>query len=139
MLAADLAVTIENSRLHHQLVRTEKLAALGQLVAGVAHELNNPLTGILGYSELLLEDVEKESTRARIGKLGHEARRMQNIVNGLLRFARQNNPGRALDEYCALDLRDAVQLREYHLRKFGINMDVELDGDLPRSPWAKMN
>ena len=131
MLAADFAVTIENARLHHQLVRTEKLAALGQLVAGVAHELNNPLTGILGYTELLAEEAEKDSTRKRIEKLGREARRMKRIVDGLLRFARQNDAGkRATDVVVALH--DVIQLREYHLRKLGIQLDTHFDPDLPR-------
>jgi len=130
MLAADLGVTLENSRLHRQLVRSEKLAALGNLVGGVAHELNNPLTGILGYSELLVGEVESEATRARLGKIGHEARRMHNIVNGLLRFARRSNPGsRAADLACSI--RDVVQLREYHLRKFGVQLELKLDGGLP--------
>ena len=91
MLASDLAVTIENSRLHRRLVQSEKLAALGQLVAGVAHELNNPLTGIMGYAELLGEEVREENANKRVQKLGNEARRMKRIVDGLLRFARQNN------------------------------------------------
>jgi signal transduction histidine kinase len=131
MLAADLGVTMDNSRLHRQLVRSEKLAALGQLVGGVAHELNNPLTGILGYSELLAGEVENETTRARLGKIGNEARRMHNIVNGLLRFARQSNPAtRAAD--LAGSIRDVVQLREYHLRKLGIQLNLNLDGGLPQ-------
>jgi two-component system, NtrC family, sensor kinase len=131
MLAADLGVTMDNSRLHRQLVRSEKLAALGQLVGGVAHELNNPLTGILGYSELLASEAENETTRARLGKIGHEARRMHNIVNGLLRFARQSTPGtRAAD--LADSIRDVVQLREYHLRKFGIQLKLNLEGALPQ-------
>jgi signal transduction histidine kinase len=131
VLASDLAVTIENSQLHHQLVRSEKLAALGQLVAGVAHELNNPLTGIIGYADLLSDEIEKETAVKRVQKLGHEARRMKRIVDGLLRFARQNNPAaRAADFEAAL--RDVVQLREYHLRKLGIDVQVDVEPLLPR-------
>ncbi len=130
MVAGDLAVTIENTRLHGQLVRTEKLAALGQLVAGVAHELNNPLTGILGYTELLSEEVEKESTLKRIGKLGHEARRMKRIVDGLLRFARQSNTAARSSDLGDVT-RDVIALREYHLRKLGIHVELEIEHDLP--------
>jgi signal transduction histidine kinase len=131
VLASDLAVTIENSRLHHQLVRSEKLAALGQLVAGVAHELNNPLTGIMGYADLLSEEVEGQKAAKRVEKLGAEARRMKRIVDGLLRFARQNNPAaRAADFETALH--DVIQLREFHIRKLGIKMDVHVAPDLPR-------
>jgi signal transduction histidine kinase len=131
VLASDLAVTIENSRLHHQLVRSEKLAALGQLVAGVAHELNNPLTGIMGYADLLSEEVEGQKAAKRVEKLGAEARRMKRIVDGLLRFARQNNPAaRAADFEAALH--DVIQLREFHIRKLGVHMDVHIEPDLPR-------
>jgi signal transduction histidine kinase len=133
LFASDLAVTFENMRLHQQLVRSEKLAGLGQLVAGVAHELNNPLTGILGYADLLGEEVRDERAMKRVEKLGNEARRMKRIVDGLLRFGRQNNSA-ARATALGTVLHDVIQLREYHLRKFGIQLDVKIDDSL--SPIA---
>ena len=126
VFASDLAVTFENVRLHQQLVRSEKLAGLGQLVAGVAHELNNPLTGIIGYTDLLAEEVHDANPRRRIEKLGNEARRMKRILDGLLRFGRQNN---SITRSTALEpvLRDVVQLREYHLRAHGISLDMQVE------------
>lgn len=130
MLAADLAVTIENTRLHHQLVRSEKLAALGQLVAGVAHELNNPLTAIIGYAELLSDEVKGEVPTKKVVKIANEGRRMHRIVSGLLRFARQNNSSEHAADF-EVTLRDALQLREYHLRKQGVEIHTEIEPFLP--------
>ena len=130
VFASDLAVTFENMKLHQQLVRSEKLAALGQLVAGVAHELNNPLTGIMGYSDLLASEAADEKSAKRLAKLGNEARRMKRIVDGLLRFGRQNT-SRARLSVVSAALRDVLDLREYDLRKHSIQLDVQIEPDLP--------
>jgi signal transduction histidine kinase len=130
VFASDLAVTFENMKLHQQLVRSEKLAALGQLVAGVAHELNNPLTGIMGYSDLLVSEAGDEKSAKRLEKLGNEARRMKRIVDGLLRFGRQNTSCARLSVVSAA-LRDVLDLREYDLRKHSIQLDLQIESDLP--------
>ncbi len=92
-------------RLQAQLVQSEKLASLGHLAAGAAHEINNPLTGILGYAELLLDDPTLgERPRGLAGKMRDQARRIKHLVGNLLSFARQI-PG----EKAAIDVNEVVK------------------------------
>jgi len=130
LLAGDVAVTIDNASLHRQLARSEKLAAIGQLVAGVAHELNNPLASIVGYSELISDEVPEGPTRQKLNKMLREAQRMKRIIENLLRFARQNS----LEKKSAnleLLLHEVLALREYHLRNHDVEVQLQIEPNLP--------
>ena len=130
LLGGDLAVTIDNATLHRQLVRSEKLAAIGQLVAGVAHELNNPLASIVGYSELLGDEVFDPLARQKLEKLSREAQRMKRIIENLLRFARQNNLERKSANLEVL-LQEVLSLREYHIRNNDVDVQIQIEPELP--------
>src|SRR5579871_477616 len=130
LLSGDLAVTIGNTALHRQLVRSEKLAAIGQLVAGVAHELNNPLASIVGYSELLGDEIPPGPSQQKLEKLVREARRMKKIIENLLRFARHSNLEKKSASLPGL-LQDVISLREYHIRSLNIEVQVKIEQDLP--------
>ena len=130
LLAGDLAVTVDNAALHRQLARAEKLAAIGQLVAGVAHELNNPLASIVGYSELISDDLPPGPARQKLDKMLREAQRMKRIIENLLRFARQNSLAKKSANLETL-LQDVLGLREYHLRNHDIEVQVQIEPNLP--------
>jgi signal transduction histidine kinase len=118
-------------RLQTQIVQSEKLASLGQLAAGAAHEINNPLTAILGFSDLLADDPSlSEKARITAGKIREQARRTKTLVGNLLSFARQVPVERTL-----LDLNtvvtNAVQLRTLDLHDTNIKIEMQLESVLP--------
>jgi PAS domain S-box-containing protein len=121
----------EVKRLEEQLIQAEKLAAMGQMLAGVAHELNNPLTAILGASELLRDRAGvDENTRRQLDMTHRQARRAAKIVHNLLEFSRP-----ALPQKKALDLNAVVdrtlQLHEHSLRRNAIEVDFSSSPGLP--------
>jgi two-component system, NtrC family, sensor kinase len=130
MLATDLAVAVELKALHSQLVWSEKLAALGQLLAGVAHELNNPLTVIMGYSELISDAVAGPHARDQLAKLVSEARRMKRITDNLLRFSRQSTRDMQAVQLSPV-LQEVLALREYYTRTRGVRVVLDIAPEFP--------
>jgi PAS domain S-box-containing protein len=121
----------EIKRLEEQLIQAEKLAAMGQMLAGVAHELNNPLTAILGVTELLRErhDVQ-DSTQRQLELTHRQARRAARIVQNLLEFSRPASPQKKpVDLNSVVDR--ALQLHEHSLRRNNIEVDFRPQPDLP--------
>ena len=118
-------------RLEEQLIQAEKLAAMGQMLAGVAHELNNPLTAILGVTELLRDRPGADDSTKRQLELTHrQARRAARIVQNLLEFSRPASPQKK-----PLDLNNllerTLQLHEHSLRRSNIEVDFRLQHGLP--------
>jgi len=118
-------------RAQSQLVQKERLAGVGQLVAGVAHELNNPLTAVIGYSDLLIDQAAEGAPRQKLEKLRTESQRMKRIINNLLTFAQPQPEGRRLLDLESL-VRDSLMLLEYQLRSSGIKIEMNFAPNLPR-------
>jgi PAS domain S-box-containing protein len=143
-VARQLATTIEKVQLYHetrrayedlrrtqeQLLQSEKMSAVGQLISGVAHELNNPLTAILGYTQLLESEKLDPRVEEFIVKLRKQAQRTQKIVQNLLSFARQHTPKRLHVDLRSV-LEDTIALRDYDLKVNNIEVERNFEPVLP--------
>ena len=118
-------------RLQAQILQSEKLASIGQLVGGAAHELNNPITAMLGYSDLLLSTPLSAGQQPLAAKIGQYVRRTRSLVASLISFARQ-----APTPKSALDLntlaRTAVKLTEPHWKSLELDVQTRFDAGLPK-------
>jgi PAS domain S-box-containing protein len=143
-IGRQLSTTIEKVRLYEetcrayedlrrtqeQLLQSEKMSAVGQLIAGVAHELNNPLTAILGYAQLLESEGLGERASDFVSKLFKQAQRTHRVVQNLLSFARQRKPQKEQVDICKV-LDETLALRDYDLKVNNIKLEREVEPALP--------
>lgn len=116
----------ELKRLKDQLYHSDKLASIGLLVSGVAHEINNPLTGAIAYTELLRMKVKDEDILKELKKILDSAERCKRIVDNLLTFSRQRTPSKSLESINDIIDR-AIDLRGYWLRSSNIEVVRDYD------------
>ncbi len=128
---AQLEKTVETLKTTQgQLIQSEKLSAVGEFVAGVAHELNNPLAAVMGFAELLREAEVNSPYRRQLDLIYKAAQRCQKIVQSLLSFARRHQPERK--PVCSNELVEAVlEIVAYPLRTGNIELVTKLDRNLP--------
>jgi two-component system NtrC family sensor kinase len=120
----------ERRRLQQRLAHSEKMSSLGQMISGVTHELNNPLSTILGFTQMLGATATDEKLARRMGILHDEALRCQRIVQNLLSFARRRDPERtplSVNEV----VRSVASLMRYQLKVDNVALTTELSDDLP--------
>jgi len=143
-IGRQLATTIEKVRLYEetcrayedlrrtqeQLLQSEKMSAVGQLIAGVAHELNNPLTAILGYAQLLESESLEDRAADFVKKLFKQAQRTHRVVQNLLSFARQRKPHQQqVDVRKVLD--ETLALRDYDMKVNNIRLEKDFEEPVP--------
>jgi signal transduction histidine kinase len=125
-------------RLQTQLVQKEKLASLGQLVSGAAHEINNPVAAILGYSELLAANLGLDPSQVTMAqKIGQQARRTRDLLSDLLSFAQQAPAEKMLVDVGPL-LQRGLQMKMLQMQTKGIRVHSALAPNLPRI-WGNPN
>ncbi len=121
----------ELTRTQEQLLQSEKMSAVGQLISGVAHELNNPLTAILGYAQLLENEEIPARAQDFVQKMYKQAQRTHKIVQNLLSFSRQRKPQRQQVDLRRV-LEDTLALRDYDMKLSNIVVEREFEGNLPQ-------
>jgi two-component system NtrC family sensor kinase len=127
----ELEKTVETLKTtQNQLIQSEKLSGIGEFVAGVAHELNNPLTSVMGFAELLQQSDLPEQQRRYLDVIFKSAKRCQKIVQSLLSFARRHAPERKV--ICVNEIvESAVEILRYQMRTSNIEVVTQLDPHLP--------
>ncbi len=120
----------EQRMIAHKLMQTDKLSSLGELVSGVAHELNNPLTGIMCFSELLLDENIPNDVKAKLRKINDASHRCKKIIDNLLTFARWKMPEKTYEDINKI-IKECAELRGYQLRVDDISVELDLDPGLP--------
>lgn len=120
----------EAKNMQAQLLQAEKSAALGRLVAGAAHELNNPLTAVLGFAQILREEAEDEDLQADLDRIIRGALRARRVVQDLLAFARQHSPVRD-ETHVDETLEQSLESMSRRVRRSKVTLQVELDNSLP--------
>ncbi len=130
-LASKVVIAVENNLLTQRVMRSEKLIGIGRLAGGVAHELNNPLTVVMGYAELIEESSHDSSIRKEAGIIRSESARMKRTIESLIRFWKPASQDFEKVEVSAI-LRDIYALRAPELEHLGIQLQLTLPSeDLP--------
>jgi PAS domain S-box-containing protein len=120
----------QQKRIEEQLIMTDRLASIGELSSGIAHELNNPLTSVIGFSQLLMEGDAPENIKKDLGIVYSEAQRAAVIVKNLLTFARKHAPVKQLSQVNTV-IEDVLRLRAYEQKVNNIQIEAHLASNLP--------
>ena len=120
----------QQKRMEEQLILTDRLASIGELSSGIAHELNNPLTSVIGFSQLLMEGDVPANMKEDLGIVHNEAQRAAAIVKNLLTFARKHAPVKELSQVNTV-IEDVLRLRAYEQRVNNIEVENRLSPNLP--------
>jgi two-component system NtrC family sensor kinase len=120
----------EQKQQNERLVMTDRLASLGELASGAAHELNNPLTSIIGFSQLLMEKEVPDDVHEDLRLINNEARRAVIVTNNLLSFARKHSPTKQLNQIHNI-IEDVLEIRAHEHGVNHINVERHFAPDLP--------
>jgi PAS domain S-box-containing protein len=119
-------------RIQQELSTASRLASIGEVTSGLVHEINNPLTGVIGFSQLLIDKDLPEDIKEDIEVINYEAQRAAKIVSGLLTFAHQDEPGLTVSDINRIIL-DTIDLRSYEMEMNGIDIVTDLADNLPKA------
>ncbi len=120
----------ERKKMEEQLIVTDRLASIGELAAGIAHEMNNPLTGVIGFAQLLLEKDVPDDAKEYVKIIYSEAQRTAEVVKNLLAFARKHEPVKQLVNINSI-IEKVLELRAYEQKVSNIQVNTHFAPDLP--------